>query len=158
MLNNIKSLQKQRGFTIVELLIVIIVIAILATITIIAYNGITTRANATRAKGNAANVLKVVEAYAADDANPTAGAYPTPAQLTGWTGGVAKMPQGVTINSTLALTASSAGDGKTITYMNKGTTGGCIGYWDATPSVNAMAWLYAGNGATGGNAAPPTCV
>lgn len=34
-----------KGFTIVELLIVIVIIAILATITIVAYNGITDRAN-----------------------------------------------------------------------------------------------------------------
>ena len=37
---------KNRGFTIVELLIVIVVIAILAAITIVAYNGIQTRAKA----------------------------------------------------------------------------------------------------------------
>jgi prepilin-type N-terminal cleavage/methylation domain-containing protein len=36
--------QKQRGFTIVELLIVIVVIGILAAITIVAYNGVQTRA------------------------------------------------------------------------------------------------------------------
>ncbi len=36
---------RQRGFTIVELLIVIVVIAILALITIVAFNGITARAN-----------------------------------------------------------------------------------------------------------------
>lgn len=155
MLNNIKSIKKDRGFTIVELLIVIVVIAILAAITIVAYNGITTRANATRAKGNAANILKVVEAYAADDGNPTPGAYPTPAQLTSYAG-VARVPSGVTINSTLAIT-SSFGDGKTITYMNKGTTGGCIGYWDGSLATPAAVWLYAGNGTTGGNAAPPTC-
>jgi prepilin-type N-terminal cleavage/methylation domain-containing protein len=35
---------KARGFTIVELLIVIVVIAILAAITIVAYNGIQSRA------------------------------------------------------------------------------------------------------------------
>jgi len=37
---------KQAGFTIVELLIVIVVIAILATITIVSFNGIQQRANA----------------------------------------------------------------------------------------------------------------
>jgi type IV pilus assembly protein PilA len=156
MLNNIKTLQKQRGFTIVELLIVIIVIAILATITIVAYNGITARANATRAKGNAANVLKVVEAYAADDANPTAGAYPTLAQLTGWTGGVARLPAGVTVN-TAALTAALAGDGKTIQYSPKGTTGGCIGYWDVTAASPFYQYIYAGNATTGSNTSPFTC-
>lgn len=34
------TMQARRGFTIVELLIVIVVIAILAAITIVAYNGI----------------------------------------------------------------------------------------------------------------------
>ena len=43
-LNNINSLRKDRGFTIVELLIVIVVIAILAAITIDDYNGIQNRA------------------------------------------------------------------------------------------------------------------
>lgn len=156
MLNNIKSLQKQRGFTIVELLIVIVVIAILAAITIVAYNGITTRANATRAKGNAANVLKVVEAYAADDANATPGAYPTLAQLNAWSGGVSKLPAGVTVVST-TLSATHA-DGKTIQYVPKGTTGGCIAYWDGSLGTPAAVYLYAGNGITGTNGATPTCV
>lgn len=38
-------MKRQTGFTIVELLIVIVVIAILAAITIVAYNGIQNRAN-----------------------------------------------------------------------------------------------------------------
>lgn len=42
--NNLIPGQRTRGFTIVELLIVVVVIAILAAITIVAYNGIQTRA------------------------------------------------------------------------------------------------------------------
>jgi type IV pilus assembly protein PilA len=147
---------KARGFTIVELLIVIIIIAILAALTIVAYNGITTRANASRAKGNASNILKVATAYANDETNPVPGTYPTPAQLTSWAGSITHVPGGVTVNSTVALTSSHA-DGKTITYMNKGTTGGCVAYWDATLATPAVVWLYAGNATTGANAAPPTC-
>lgn len=52
---------KNRGFTIVELLIVIVVIAILATVTIVAYNGIQNRAKASAAQSEAAQVAKRLE-------------------------------------------------------------------------------------------------
>jgi len=66
-LKNIKSnTQDQKGFTIVELLIVVVVIAILAAITIVSYNGITNRANASAAASTAASLQKKAELYAAD--------------------------------------------------------------------------------------------
>jgi prepilin-type N-terminal cleavage/methylation domain-containing protein len=59
----VKSNQRNRGFTIVELLIVIVVIAILAAITIIAYNGIQSRSHTTSQKATAASLAKKVEGY-----------------------------------------------------------------------------------------------
>lgn len=65
-------LQKQRGFTIVELLIVIVVIGILAAITIVAYNGIQQRALTATLTTNLSNAAKQMGvAYA------IAGTYPT---------------------------------------------------------------------------------
>lgn len=53
------------GFTIVELLIVIIVIAILAAIVIVAYQGITNKANASKYQTDAVTLAKKAEAYGA---------------------------------------------------------------------------------------------
>ncbi len=57
------------GFTIVELLIVIVVIAILATITIIAYNGIRDRATMSSLQSKVSQVGKKVLAYAPQNAD-----------------------------------------------------------------------------------------
>lgn len=57
--------QSKGGFTIVELLIVIVVIAILAAITIVAYNGVTQRTKENTAKLAAAQVSHKVKAYSA---------------------------------------------------------------------------------------------
>ena len=63
----------KRGFTIVELLIVIVVIAILAAITMVAYNGIQARARDTQRISDITSILKSLEAYKAiNDVYPTA--------------------------------------------------------------------------------------
>lgn len=71
-LNNLKTMKKDRGFTIVELLIVIVVIGILAAIVIVAYNGIQNRAKTQSGQAAASNVQKKIEAY-----NAAVGSYPT---------------------------------------------------------------------------------
>lgn len=62
---------RQSGFTIVELLIVVVVIAILAAITIVSYNGITQQAKASAAKSTAATFQKKAELYLSSE-----GRYP----------------------------------------------------------------------------------
>ena len=73
-----------RGFTIVELLIVIVVIAVLAAITVIAYNGIQQRANNTAIIQAVGQTIKSIQAYKAQE-----GDYP--------------------VNSTYACITSSSG-------------------------------------------------
>jgi prepilin-type N-terminal cleavage/methylation domain-containing protein len=61
----------QKGFTIVELLIVIVVIGVLAAIVIVSYNGITNSANDSAVESDLATIAKKLEVYKA-----TTGLYP----------------------------------------------------------------------------------
>lgn len=63
-ISEIKNRQN-RGFTIIELLIVIVVIAILATIVVIAFNGVQQRARNTARIASAEKVEKLFAAYSA---------------------------------------------------------------------------------------------
>ncbi len=62
---------KRSGFTIVELLIVIVVIAVLASITVVAYNGIQSRARDTGRVQKVKDISKAIELYKIDN-----GQYP----------------------------------------------------------------------------------
>lgn len=66
------------GFTIVELLIVIVVIGILAAITIVAFNGISGQAKDTERKAELSSIQKALERYRIDN-----GGYPTCASTPG---------------------------------------------------------------------------
>jgi prepilin-type N-terminal cleavage/methylation domain-containing protein len=63
--------QTQTGFTIVELLIVIVVIAILAAITIVSYNGIQQRATNTVMQSELSQLVRKVESYKITDSSET---------------------------------------------------------------------------------------
>ena len=58
-----QSNNRSHGFTIVELLIVIVVIAILAAISIVAYNGIQNRAHDTAIQNDLNNISKQIRQY-----------------------------------------------------------------------------------------------
>jgi prepilin-type N-terminal cleavage/methylation domain-containing protein len=64
--------KKTTGFTIVELLIVIVVIGILAAITVVAYSGVQNRASDTAIQTDLRNIGgKIMEFKAINDAQPT---------------------------------------------------------------------------------------
>lgn len=73
-LDNMK--QPRAGFTVVELLIVIVVIAILATISVVAYNGIQNREHNTAVQSDLKNIATKIEMYYAEQ-----GIYPSTATL-----------------------------------------------------------------------------
>lgn len=66
----------QKAFTVVELLIVIVIIGILAVITIVSYNGITSKAQETSVKHDMRNIAKQLEVYQIQE-----GRYPTSTKL-----------------------------------------------------------------------------
>ena len=62
--------KRQSGFTIVELLIVIVVIGILAAITIVAYSGIQSRATDSVNLSNSSAITNAISAYKVDNNGP----------------------------------------------------------------------------------------
>jgi len=60
---------KNKGFTIVELLVVIVVIGILAAITIVSYGGVTAKANQAKADSAASDLMSKILIYRAETGN-----------------------------------------------------------------------------------------
>lgn len=70
-------MKKRAGFTIVELLIVIVVIAILASITLVSYSGVTGRAHDTAVLSDLQNLQSSLELY-----RQTNNTYPSQSSIT----------------------------------------------------------------------------
>jgi len=158
-----KSVQ---GFTIVELLIVIVVIAILAAITVVAYNGIQNRSRTSAGATNAVSVLKKAELFN----SLYASGYPTYCQLvtntvaptgtpTSGTGLGASTPcvaggastgaevaigniNGLTM---IAVTSTTSSNGSVVTYIKCPAAGAKVGYWDSTITTPAIAYKTVGD-------------
>lgn len=124
-LQNIKQLKNERGFTIVELLIVIVIIGILAALVIVAYTGIQNRAKTTKYQTDALALVKKIEAY-----NSVNGGYPV----------TASTPNGITNGGTGATQVVTAMNSTSNKEANLPATD--IVYWvnaaNTAPTVAQM--------------------
>ncbi len=144
----------KQGFTIVELLIVIVVIGILAAITIVAYNGITVRANVSKTQSNADSIRSVAEAYNAD-----IGYYPQTIANFSLTTLTARLPSGITLQAAAPLVTNGTTNfqyhycGSVAAPTPAQTKGGRITYWDFNAGT-ATGVLYVGSGSATTGADP----
>jgi prepilin-type N-terminal cleavage/methylation domain-containing protein len=157
--SNIKKYSEDRGFTIVELLVVIVVIGILAAITIVSYSGITNRANTAGGQSDASAFLGKVSAYVADSlyGAPTSYATMTNAastasyQVSGMNFTTASgnkdmtafRPAGIATDALDYYLCGTTGSATAVSTYGGATTGinvvsGVkIGYWDYTSGSGA---------------------
>jgi len=144
------------GFTIVELLIVIVVIAILATLTVVAYNGIQNRGRTSAGAANANMIAKKAELF-----NSINATYPSYCQFTTNTmvptgttpvsgtgpgtcvaGGAAVSTEvkldNVNMLTPSAMTGPISANGTVTQYKRCTTNGAQLTYWDASGSAGVM--------------------
>ncbi len=119
----------KKGFTIVELLIVIVVIGILATITVVAYQGVQNRAKTTKAATSARDILKKADVYNADNDS-----YPADEGELKAATGAGALDSNLT---TLLDKSPSATEKDGLDYVvcdnaSGDHTGGKVTYWDYT--------------------------
>ena len=112
------------GFTIVELLIVIVVIALLAAITVVAFNGVQQRARASAVSSSLATSKKKLELYKAEN-----GTYPLTGNLTaaGVNDGDTSF-QYTSNGTTFCVTGTNGTISYRVTETTGPTSGGCAGH------------------------------
>lgn len=124
-----------RGFTIVELLIVIVVIAILAAITIVAYSGIQDRAKASAAQATAKQAYTTITGYAVEHADTY------PADLA--TAGLANSG-----DTSYQYRVNNSANPKTFCLT---TTKNSVSYFVSNSASSPAAGACAGHGVNGGS-------
>jgi len=131
-----KELSKKSGFTIVELLIVVVVIAILAAITLVAYTNIQDRARASEASAALVQAKKKLALYKVDN-----GSYPTTGNITD--AGLSESDgsyQYTSDGSTFCITATSGSVSYKASDTENPVPGGCAGHGQGgAPAITNVA-------------------
>lgn len=152
-----------KGFTIVELLIVIVIIGILSAITIVSYSGVTQRTNTSSAEDAANTVARKAESYKSET-----GAYPY--ELSSLTADSNKPYYVDPTRILFTLSTTQPTTPSTIKYLKCGiapnstqadispTAGNIRGarvyHWTYTNGGNATSYISTGNDAGAGVACP----
>jgi prepilin-type N-terminal cleavage/methylation domain-containing protein len=154
---------KSTGFTIIELIIVIVIIGILASITLISYSGVTQRTNNAAAEQAARSAVGEIEAY-----NAATGSFPYDISLLTSDSSaeyyIAPTVATFTLSSTQpasTIEVKYIKCGKTpntiqsdISTDNSNITGARVYYWTYTGTPNADSYVSAGNDIGAGVACP----
>ncbi len=128
---------KQPGFTIVELLIVIVVIGILAAITIVAYNGITARANIASAQSAADQAGKKIAIYTTTNSDQVPPDLATAGLVNSSSTSYQYTPNATVNPQTYCLTATTNGVSMNIATGGTPTAGPCPGHTGTAPKTLA---------------------
>lgn len=124
---------KSKGFTIVELLVVIVVIGILAVVTIIGYTGVTQRAAAAALESDLKNASTALELYKAEN-----GEYPTDADDLPKSGDT--VYQYTVENDVFFLSATSPSAGTTAYYITSTSGSILAGVWENHTPPGPLVW------------------
>ena len=133
------------AFTIVELLVVIVVIGILASITIVSYRGITQKATASTLQADLSNASKQIKLFQASDAN---GNYPTAINCTNPTATEICIKPSANNSFIGGYTVNNSSNPKTFTLTETSSDGTVYNVTDSTsPAVGAYTdptWITIG--------------